>query len=56
MKLKVPRVRKLRFESAIIEHRKRRESSVEVAVVEMCLAGVNMRRAEDISDGHCLNL
>jgi transposase-like protein len=41
--LEVPRLRKLPLETAIIERYKRRESSVEEALVEMCLAGVSMR-------------
>jgi transposase-like protein len=47
--LKVPRLRKLPFESAIIERYKRREISVEEALVEMYLAGVSVRRVEDIT-------
>jgi len=50
VKLKVPRLRKLRFESAIIERFKRRESSVEEALVEMYLAGVSMRPVEGITE------
>ena len=42
--LKVPRLRKLPLETAIIERYRRRESSVEEALVEMYLAGVSMRR------------
>src|SRR5580658_8330786 len=38
--LKVPKLRSLPFETAIIERYKRRESSVEEALVEMYLAGV----------------
>lgn len=48
--LKVPRLRKLPLETAIIERYKRRESSVEEALVEMYLAGVSMRRVEDITE------
>ena len=47
--LKVPKLRKLPFETAIIERYKRRESSVEEALVEMYLAGVSVRRVEDIT-------
>lgn len=47
--LKVPKLRKLPFESAIIERYKRREISVEEALVEMYLAGVSVRRVEDIT-------
>jgi putative transposase len=42
--LKVPKLRKLPFETAIIERYRRRESSVEEALVEMYLAGVSVRR------------
>lgn len=48
--LKVPKLRSLPFETAIIERYRRRESSVEEAVVEMYLAGVSVRRVEDITE------
>ena len=48
--LKVPKLRKLPFETAIIERYKRRESSVEEALVEMYLAGVSVRRVESITE------
>jgi transposase-like protein len=48
--LTVPRLRKLPLETAIIERYKRRESSVEEALIEMYLAGVSMRRVEDITE------
>ncbi len=48
--LKVPRLRKLPLETGIIERYRRRESSVEEALVEMYLAGVSMRRVEDITE------
>ena len=48
--LRVPRLRKLPFETQIIERYKRRESSVEKALVEMYLAGVSVRRVEDITE------
>jgi putative transposase len=47
--LKVPKLRSLPFETAIIERYQRRESSVEEALVEMYLAGVSVRRVEDIT-------
>ena len=50
VKLKMPRLRKLPFETQIIERYKRRESSVEEAIVEMYLAGVSVRRVEDITE------
>lgn len=49
MDLKIPKPRKLPFESAIIERYKRRESSVEESLIEMYLAGVSVRRVEDIT-------
>ena len=48
--LKVPKLRSLPFETAIIERYKRREIGVEEALVEMYLAGVSMRRVEDITE------
>ena len=47
--LKVPKLRHLPFETAIIERYQRRESSVEEALIEMYLAGVSVRRVEDIT-------
>jgi len=47
--LKMPKLRKVPFETAIIERYQRRESSVEEALVEMYLAGVSVRRVEDIT-------
>ena len=48
--LKVPKLRHLPLETAIIERYRRRESSVEEALVEMYLAGVSVRRVEDITE------
>lgn len=50
VELKVPKLRALPFETAIIERYRRRESSVEEALVEMYLAGVSVRRVEDITE------
>ena len=50
VKLKVPQLRKLPFETQIIERYRRRESSVEEALIEMYLAGVSVRRVEDITE------
>jgi putative transposase len=50
VKLRVPKLRRLPFETAIIERYKRREASVEEALVEMYLAGVSVRRVEDITE------
>ena len=38
------------FEMAIIAHYRRCESSVEEALIEMYLAGVSVRRVEDIME------
>ena len=48
--LEVPRLRHLPFETEIIERYRRRESSVEEAMIEMYLAGVSVRRVEDITE------
>ena len=46
----MPKLRTLPFETAIIERYRRRESSVEEALMEMYLAGVSVRRVEDITE------
>jgi putative transposase len=48
--LKVPKLRKLPLETTIIERYRRREASVEEALIEMYLAGVSVRRVEDITE------
>ncbi len=50
VKLSVPKLKGVPFETAIIERYRRRESSVEEALIEMYLAGVSVRRVEDISE------
>jgi transposase-like protein len=50
VRLKVPKLRRLTFESSIIERYRRRECSVEEALVEMYIAGVSVRRVEDITN------
>jgi len=50
VELKVPKLRHLPFETAIIERYRRREASVEEALIEMYLAGVSVRRVEDITE------
>ena len=50
VQLRVPKLRNLPFETAIIERYRRREASVEEALVEMYLAGVSVRRVEDITE------
>lgn len=48
--LKMPKLKGMRFTTAIIERYKRRETSVEEAMIEMYLAGVSTRRIEDVSE------
>jgi len=48
--LKVPKLRSLPFETQIIKRYQRKESSVEEALMEMYLAGVSVRRVEDITE------
>ena len=50
VRLQVPRLRSLPFETQIIDRYRRRESSVEEALIEMYLAGVSVRRVEDITE------
>ena len=50
VELNMPKLRYAKFETAIIERYKRRESSVEEALMEMYLSGVSVRRVEDITD------
>ena len=48
--LHMPRLKGVSFETAIIERYRRRESSVEEALIEMYPAGVSVRRMEDITE------
>jgi len=48
--LNMPKLRQQTFETAIIERYRRREASVEEALIEMYLAGVSVRRIEDITE------
>ena len=48
--LHMPRLNGIPFETAIIERYRRRESSVEEALIEMYLAGVSVRRVENITE------
>ena len=48
--LHIPRLKGVSFETAIIERYRRRESSVEEALIEMYMAGVSVRRVEDITE------
>jgi transposase-like protein len=50
LNLKMPKLRTTTFETAIIERYRRREASVEEALIQMYLAGVSVRRVEDITE------
>lgn len=48
--IRMPKLKGMRFTTAIIERYRRREASVEEAMIETCLAGVSTRRIEDVSE------
>ena len=48
--LKVPKLKRISFETAIIERYRCRESSVEETLIEMYPARVSVRRVEDITE------
>ena len=48
--LKMPKLKGMRFATAVIERYKRRETSVEEAIIEMHLADVSTRRVEDAGE------
>lgn len=48
--LKIPKLKGITFETAIVERYRRRETSVEEALIEMYLAGVSVRRIEDVTE------
>lgn len=48
--LKMPKLKGMRFATAAVERCKRRETSVEEAIIEMYLAGVSTRRIEDVGE------
>ena len=48
--LHVPKLKGVQFETAIIERYRRRETSIEEVLIEMYLAGVSVRRVEDITE------
>ena len=50
VEIKMPKLRRQTFETAIIERYRRRDISVEEAIVQMYLAGVSVRRVEDITE------
>ncbi|GAA6123782.1 IS256 family transposase [Bifidobacterium psychraerophilum] len=49
LSVRVPKLKGALFESAVIERYRRREESVEEALIDMYLAGVSTRRVDDIS-------
>lgn len=53
VRLRMPKLRQIPFEKQIIERYRRRESSIEESLVEMYLAGVSVRRIEDITEALC---
>ena len=48
--MKIPKLKGIPFETAIIKRYRRRESSVEESLIEMYLAGMSVRRVEDITE------
>ena len=48
--LKVPKLKGISFETAIIERYRLRESSTEEALIEMYLASVSVRQVQDITE------
>ncbi len=50
VEIKMPKLRKQTFETAIIERYRRRDISIEEAIVQMYLAGVSVRRVEDVTE------
>ena len=48
VRLKIPKFKGVPFETAIIERYKRRETSLEEALIKMYLTGISVRRVEDI--------
>jgi transposase-like protein len=50
VELKMPKLRRQTFETAIIERYRRRDISIEEAIVQMYLAGVSVRWVEDVTE------
>lgn len=50
VEIKMPKLRQQTFETAIIERYRRRDISIEEAIVQMYLAGVSVRRVEDVTE------
>jgi transposase-like protein len=55
IRLRVPKLRQQTFETAIIERYRRRENSVEEALIEMYLAGAPARKRKLAEIGHMGN-
>ena len=49
LELKVPKLKGVLFESAVVERDRRCEESVEEALTDVCMAGVSTRQVDDIS-------
>ena len=49
LELKVPKLKGVLFESAVVERYRRCEESVEEALTDVCMAGVSTRQVDDIS-------
>ena len=50
VEMNVPRLRSVLFTTAAVERYRRRESSIEEALIEMYLAGVSTRRVSDVTE------
>lgn len=48
--IRMPKLKGMRSTTAVVERCWRRETSVEEAMIEMCLAGVSTGRIEDVSE------
>jgi hypothetical protein len=48
--LKIPKLRRLPFETAIIQRYRRKQASVEEPLVEMYLAGISAQQVENITE------
>ena len=48
--IRMPKLKGMRFTTAVIERYRRREASVEEAMIEMCLAGVSTRGIEGVGE------
>ena len=48
--LKVPKLKRISFETAVIERYRRQESSMGAVLIEMYLSSVSVRRVEGITE------